>query len=62
MGIQEWFTGEVNTGTVAAKAVGTIRGTRIPYRASGVPYRLTLTEMERRIERIEGEVMEERNS
>ena len=41
VGIQEWFTGEVNPGTVAAEAVGSIRGTRIPYRASGVPYRFT---------------------
>jgi len=41
VGIEEWFTSEVNTGMVAAEAVGSIRGTRIPYRASGVPYRFT---------------------
>ena len=41
VGIQEWFTGEVNTGTVAAEAEGSIRGTRIPYRAPGIPYRFT---------------------
>jgi hypothetical protein len=39
VGIQEWFTGEVNTGTVAAEAVGSIRDMRIPYTASGVPMR-----------------------
>ena len=39
--IQEWFIGEVNLGTVAVEAVESIRGTRIPYRASGVPYRFT---------------------
>ena len=55
-GIQEWFTGEVNTGTVAPEAVRSIRGTRISGIGRTVPVH-AVTEME---ERIEDEVMEER--